>query len=301
MSADERRSAAAWPVGEPTASSIPPPRARPCRGRAGRCFREPRGGHWSSLSAAERDGATRAAPGERRGSCRTASSRAHPHALSRARAPARGGPARTRTARASIAAPRSSRGCRRQHVRSPSRASRSCSPRYRFLSATSAPWPPLSPGELRDRGSGRALRPGAAGASARRRSRQPRRRRRTDFAQGADRREGAAARRAGAVGHAGGIRVRPCPGELWYAGEAAEAVLLELDARRRALVAEIASLEERAERAAAQPVEVRPSSSPRRSSSQASSRQPPGTPPDASRPCAPAPTRAAVARTRAGR
>ena len=53
-----------------------------------------------------------------------------------------------------------------------------------------------------------------------------------------------------------GYAYDPARGELWYAGEAAEAVLLELDARRRALEAEIASLEERAERAAAQPVEA---------------------------------------------
>jgi chromosome segregation protein len=53
-----------------------------------------------------------------------------------------------------------------------------------------------------------------------------------------------------------GFAYDPARGELWYAGEAAEAVLLELDARRRALEAEIASLEERAERAVAQPVEA---------------------------------------------
>jgi len=53
-----------------------------------------------------------------------------------------------------------------------------------------------------------------------------------------------------------GFAYDPTRGELWYAGEAAEAVLLELDARRRALEAEIAALEERAERAVAQPVEA---------------------------------------------
>jgi chromosome segregation protein len=53
-----------------------------------------------------------------------------------------------------------------------------------------------------------------------------------------------------------GFAYDPARGELWYAGEAAEAVLLELDARRRALEAEIASLEERAERATAEPVEA---------------------------------------------
>jgi len=53
-----------------------------------------------------------------------------------------------------------------------------------------------------------------------------------------------------------GFAYDPARGELWYAGEAAEAVLLELDARRRALEAEIASLGERAERAVVQPVEA---------------------------------------------
>jgi chromosome segregation protein len=52
-----------------------------------------------------------------------------------------------------------------------------------------------------------------------------------------------------------GFAYDPHRQELWYAGEAAEAVLLELDARRRALEAEIASLEDRAERASALPVE----------------------------------------------
>jgi chromosome segregation ATPase len=53
-----------------------------------------------------------------------------------------------------------------------------------------------------------------------------------------------------------GFAYDPHRQELWYAGETAEAVLLELDARRRALEAEIASLEERAERASAVPVEA---------------------------------------------
>ena len=53
-----------------------------------------------------------------------------------------------------------------------------------------------------------------------------------------------------------GFAYDPHRRELWYAGEAAEAVLLELDARRRALEAEIASLEERAERASTVPVEA---------------------------------------------
>ena len=39
-------------------------------------------------------------------------------------------------------------------------------------------------------------------------------------------------------------------GELWFAGETAEAVLLQLDARRRALAEEVEELERRAERAA---------------------------------------------------
>ena len=209
----------------------------------------------------------------------------HPHALSRARAPARGGPARTRTLWPRSSGPASSRGCRRRHVRSPSRASRSCSPRSGSCRRRARRGRRSRLANCSDRGSGprrawrcwseRAPRVSATSASSSDGT-LPKRR--------SSRRSSCS--RQGAVGHAGGIRVRPCPGELWYAGEAAEAVLLELDARR-ALVAEIASLEERAERAAAQPVEVRPSSSPRRSSSQASSRQPPGTPPDGAGPARP--------------
>ena len=47
-----------------------------------------------------------------------------------------------------------------------------------------------------------------------------------------------------------GFAYDPQRGELWYAGEAAEAVLLELDARRRALEGEIEELDAAAERAA---------------------------------------------------
>jgi len=47
-----------------------------------------------------------------------------------------------------------------------------------------------------------------------------------------------------------GFAYDPERGELWYAGEAAEAVLLELDARRRALESEIDELDAAAERAA---------------------------------------------------
>ena len=47
-----------------------------------------------------------------------------------------------------------------------------------------------------------------------------------------------------------GFAYDPARGELWYAGEAAEAVLLELDARRRALESEIEELGAAAERAA---------------------------------------------------
>src|SRR6266516_133760 len=47
-----------------------------------------------------------------------------------------------------------------------------------------------------------------------------------------------------------GFAYDPERGELWYAGEAAEAVLLELDARRRALESEIEELDAAAERAA---------------------------------------------------
>jgi chromosome segregation protein len=50
-----------------------------------------------------------------------------------------------------------------------------------------------------------------------------------------------------------GFAYDPERGELWYAGEAAEAVLLELEARRRALEAEIRDLEQRADRAATVP------------------------------------------------
>src|SRR5205814_9183161 len=42
----------------------------------------------------------------------------------------------------------------------------------------------------------------------------------------------------------------PGRGELWFAGETAEAVLLELDTRRRELAADSKELAERAERAA---------------------------------------------------
>jgi chromosome segregation protein len=49
-----------------------------------------------------------------------------------------------------------------------------------------------------------------------------------------------------------GFAFDPARGELWYAGEAAEAVLLELEARRRALEAEISELEAAAERATTQ-------------------------------------------------
>ena len=50
-----------------------------------------------------------------------------------------------------------------------------------------------------------------------------------------------------------GFAYDPGRGELWYAGEAAEAVLLELEARRRSIEAEIQELEQAAERAAAEP------------------------------------------------
>ncbi len=49
-----------------------------------------------------------------------------------------------------------------------------------------------------------------------------------------------------------GFAFDPARGELWYAGEAAEAVLLELEARRRSLEEEIAELDAAAERAATQ-------------------------------------------------
>jgi chromosome segregation protein len=47
-----------------------------------------------------------------------------------------------------------------------------------------------------------------------------------------------------------GIGWDPARGELWFAGETAEAVLLELEARRRALAAEVEELAARAEEAA---------------------------------------------------
>ena len=53
-----------------------------------------------------------------------------------------------------------------------------------------------------------------------------------------------------------GYAYDPARGELWYAGEAAEAVLLELDARRRALEAEVAELDEKAERATSEPAQL---------------------------------------------
>jgi chromosome segregation protein len=49
-----------------------------------------------------------------------------------------------------------------------------------------------------------------------------------------------------------GFAYDPQRGELWYSGEAAEAVLLELEARRRALEAEIEALETAAEQATSQ-------------------------------------------------
>ncbi|TMK78081.1 MAG: hypothetical protein E6G45_07485 [Actinobacteria bacterium] len=50
-----------------------------------------------------------------------------------------------------------------------------------------------------------------------------------------------------------GYAYDPVRGELWYAGEAAEAVLLELEARRRAIESEIAGLDQRAAHAAVEP------------------------------------------------
>jgi chromosome segregation protein len=55
-----------------------------------------------------------------------------------------------------------------------------------------------------------------------------------------------------------GFAYDPERGELWYAGEAAEAVLLELEARRRALEAEIERLEGAAELASTQPAAADP-------------------------------------------
>jgi len=50
-----------------------------------------------------------------------------------------------------------------------------------------------------------------------------------------------------------GFAYDPARGELWYAGEAAEAVLLELEARRRGLESKIQELDEAAGRAATEP------------------------------------------------
>ena len=55
-----------------------------------------------------------------------------------------------------------------------------------------------------------------------------------------------------------GFAYDPERGELWYAGEAAEAVLLELEARRRALESEIRSSTER--RSAPRPAPAAPDS-----------------------------------------
>ena len=53
-----------------------------------------------------------------------------------------------------------------------------------------------------------------------------------------------------------GYAYDPDRGELWYAGEAAEAVLLELDARRRALESEIGDLEQRAADSSTEPAQT---------------------------------------------
>ena len=55
-----------------------------------------------------------------------------------------------------------------------------------------------------------------------------------------------------------GFGYDPAKGELWFAGETAEAVLLELEARRRALVAEVAELTAAAERAPEAPSGIDP-------------------------------------------
>ena len=51
-----------------------------------------------------------------------------------------------------------------------------------------------------------------------------------------------------------GVGYDPARREVWFAGEAAEAVLLELEARRRALAEEVADLERRAEAVIGEPV-----------------------------------------------
>ena len=58
---------------------------------------------------------------------------------------------------------------------------------------------------------------------------------------------------------ADGIGWDPQRGELWFAGETAEAVLLELEARRRELHAEVEELAERADAGGAAAAERPPS------------------------------------------
>jgi len=53
-----------------------------------------------------------------------------------------------------------------------------------------------------------------------------------------------------------GVGYDPATGELWFLGEAAEAVLLELEARRRAVAAEVEELERQAEAVVDEPAET---------------------------------------------
>ena len=53
-----------------------------------------------------------------------------------------------------------------------------------------------------------------------------------------------------------GVGYDPATGELWFLGEAAEAVLLELEARRRAVAAEVEELERQAEALVDEPAET---------------------------------------------
>ena len=168
----------------------------------------------------------------------------------------------------------SSRACRLQPARSPSRASASSSLRSRSARETSAPSPQRWPGaprpcSHRDAADG----PQAARTGARRGPREPRRRRRRRAPDAPIVPKERLLEATELSVTREGFAYDPQRGELWYAGEAAEAVLLELEARRRALEGEIEELDAAARargrrdagsrRTRASP--RRPSGSPRRS------------------------------------
>ena len=146
----------------------------------------------------------------------------------------------------------SSRDCRRRRGRSRSVERRSSYRRSTSIRATSGPSPLLSVGARGGRRGRRADGARLPRAGPCGRAREPRRRDRRRHAGNADRREGRAAQVDRALVTREGFAFDPARGELWYAGEAAEAVLLELEARRRSLEAEIVELDAAAERAATQ-------------------------------------------------